>query len=457
VEEKWKNLTYKHRNPHLTTLHQVLSKYWPAFEAFSTANGESVGVALKREIKKYLECGIYKHGVVRIKCVNNDCEHEKLLAFSCKTRGFCPSCYAKRSFQTAEHLVENVLPACSYRQYVLSFPVQLRWLLCRDKKIFKRVHRIVIQEIQGFYKSLENDGETGGVNFVQMFGSSCSFNLHFHLLLCDGVFLKATGGGRWLFREVELTKQDVDNILLRIIIRIARFLKKLGIDVEGEEELSAVVPRSIKVKSSDKIQLLAERKPRLLAEMDGFSLHAERRINALDRKGLRQLIEYQTRGPISEERLRVVKTGEIELKLKTRWKDGTTHIKMDPLSFIRRLSQIIPPTYLNMVRYFGFLAPASPSRRSLILNQTKKIKVKKDPTAITLVEDMEWAKLLAKVFKLDVAHCPRCSSKLRIVATIHREDEITRYLKHTGQMQTGPPEQIPTHFESTNDILSQIA
>lgn len=36
-----------------------------------------------------LECGILAHGFLRLRCVS--CAHEKLVAFSCKRRGFCLS------------------------------------------------------------------------------------------------------------------------------------------------------------------------------------------------------------------------------------------------------------------------------------------------------------------------------------------------------------------------------
>ena len=54
------------------------------------------------------------------------CRHEKLVAFSCKRRGFCPSCGARRMAETAAHLVEHVLPEQPIRQWVLSFPYPLR-------------------------------------------------------------------------------------------------------------------------------------------------------------------------------------------------------------------------------------------------------------------------------------------------------------------------------------------
>ena len=40
--------------------------------------------------------------VVRVKC--NGCRDEHLVAFSCKRRGFCPSCGARRMIETLRHL-----------------------------------------------------------------------------------------------------------------------------------------------------------------------------------------------------------------------------------------------------------------------------------------------------------------------------------------------------------------
>ncbi|MFZ4405529.1 MAG: transposase zinc-binding domain-containing protein [Pseudobdellovibrionaceae bacterium] len=64
---------------------------------------------------------------MRAKCTS--CPHEMLVAFSCKKRGFCPSCGARRMSETAAHLVDHVLPHKSIRQWVLTFPVPIRLCL----------------------------------------------------------------------------------------------------------------------------------------------------------------------------------------------------------------------------------------------------------------------------------------------------------------------------------------
>ncbi|MBA3591953.1 MAG: transposase zinc-binding domain-containing protein [Methylibium sp.] len=84
------------------------------------AIGASLPQFIKDEFDAFLECGILAHGFLRLRCV--DCGHDKLLAFSCKRRGFCPSCGARRMSQTAAHLIDHVIPHVPVRQWVLSPP-----------------------------------------------------------------------------------------------------------------------------------------------------------------------------------------------------------------------------------------------------------------------------------------------------------------------------------------------
>ena len=77
----------------------------------------------KDEFDAFLECGILVHGFLRLRC--GECGHDKLLAFSCKRRGFCPSSAARRMAQTAAHLVDHVIPHVPVRQWVLSLPIPL--------------------------------------------------------------------------------------------------------------------------------------------------------------------------------------------------------------------------------------------------------------------------------------------------------------------------------------------
>ena len=71
----------------------------------------SVPEYIEREFRRYLDCGILAHGFARARC--GDCGHTVVIAFSCKGRGVCPSCNARRMAEVAAHLVEQVASTAS--------------------------------------------------------------------------------------------------------------------------------------------------------------------------------------------------------------------------------------------------------------------------------------------------------------------------------------------------------
>ncbi|MFN7344502.1 MAG: transposase, partial [Betaproteobacteria bacterium] len=95
----------------------------------------------------------------------------------------------------------------------------------------------------------------------------------------------------------------------------------------------------------------------LCADIDGFSLHAAVRVEAHDRKRLEQLCGYITRPALSDDRVQLNAAGQVELKLKTPWRDGTTHLVMSPLEFMQRLAALVPRPRLHLIRFHGVLAP----------------------------------------------------------------------------------------------------
>ena len=73
-----------------------------------------------REVEAYLQCGLLQHGLVRRRCPR--CGHVLVVAFSCKRRGFRPSCLGRRMSDVAARLVDKVFPEVPIRQGVGSPP-----------------------------------------------------------------------------------------------------------------------------------------------------------------------------------------------------------------------------------------------------------------------------------------------------------------------------------------------
>ena len=153
---------------------------------------------VKKEFDEFLKCGVLAHGFLRVQCTS--CKHEKLVAFSCKRRGFCPSCGARRMAESATHLVDEVFPKKPMRQWVLTFPFQLRFL-AREPKIMGEVLSLVNRTLSTFLikkagLTRKSGARTGSVTFIQRFGGSLNLNIHFHMMFPDGVYSFENGTTR---------------------------------------------------------------------------------------------------------------------------------------------------------------------------------------------------------------------------------------------------------------------
>ena len=121
---------YERHRREETTLYRLVQQHAATFFAETeAAAGAGLPQFVKDEFDAFLECGILAHGFLRLRC--GDCRHDKLVAFSCKRRGFRPSCRAR----TAAHLVDHVIRHVPVRQWVLSLPIPLRLLLAAQPEL----------------------------------------------------------------------------------------------------------------------------------------------------------------------------------------------------------------------------------------------------------------------------------------------------------------------------------
>ena len=54
------------------------------------------------------------------------------------------------------------------------------------------------------------------------------------------------------------------------------------------------------------------------------------------------------------------------MRLKTPWRDGTTHLKLSPLEFLQRLAALVPRPRLHLIRFHGVLAPNARLRQEVV-------------------------------------------------------------------------------------------
>ena len=175
------------------------------------------------------------------------------------------------------------------------------------------------------------------------------------------------------------------------------------------------------------------------ANAHGFSLHAGVCCAAEQRSELEHLCRTITRPAIANERLSVNHAGQVVLKLKTPYRDGTSHINMSALEFMERLAALVPRPRLHLIRFHGELAPHAKLRAAMVPVPAQTAPAGDCEHAHGASARMSWARLLKGVFDLDVERCGQCGGKMKIIAAIEEPAVIERILAHPGLSAQPPP------------------
>jgi hypothetical protein len=391
---------YERHEPKKTLLHQVVREQLEGFLASSRYRDQAPPRFIEQELRAFLRCGVLAHGFLRVRC--DDCGHDRLVAFSCKRRGFCPSCGGRRMAETAAQLVDRVLPEVPVRQWVLTLPYPLRYRCAYNARLTSAVLRAFIRALFAELRRRARrqwdlrPEQCGAVTFIQRFaaelrsasaphaprarGSALNLNVHFHTLALYGVYtyaLAQEGAPRFLPLPPP-SADEVTRVLAGAARRIARLLEaNAEDDVDGlardEPLLALLAAASLRTRIAtgthrgeawrrlgDRVEPREDESPDAdpeasarVPQFGGMSLHADVAVPARDRRRLERLCRYVARPPLASERLEQRSDGTLALRLKRRWRDGTTHIVMERSELIERLVPLIPPPRSHQVRYHG--------------------------------------------------------------------------------------------------------
>ena len=353
---------YERRRPEQTTLYQLVAEHVETFfTQVEAETGASLPDFVKDKFEAFLDCGILANGFLRLRC--EDCAHEILVAFSCKRRGICPACSARCMAETAAHLVDHVIPCVPVRQWVLSFPIPLRFLLAAHPHLLSPLLQVINRAVSIFLIKQAGltraEAQTGAVTLIQRFGSAANLNIHLHCLVLDGVYVTTEEGP--VFHPVKApTAEQLHTLLHQLIQRIMKCLTRQSYLIEEQgmtyladtETDTAMAPLqsaactyriALGPRAGQKVITLgavpsfdAPLTQQRCANEQGFSLHAEVRCAMNQRHKLERLCRYITRPALANDRLTLNSAGDVVLRLKSPYQDGTTHIVMSPLDKIAR-------------------------------------------------------------------------------------------------------------------------
>ena len=381
----------------------------------------------------------------------------------------------------AAHLTDHVFPEVPIRQWVLTLPPRLRYLLAWDHTLCRAVAAVYLRAVHGWLRRQAKrrgvgDGRGGAVAVVQRFGAALNLNVHVHALVLDGVFAPEPSGGV-SFHPHERQDDDLGPLLLTIQRRIEALLHRRGVP-DGREGfdatdrwtedapalaglaaasvqgVAALGPRAgTRVRRWGDTVEMPDPPPigRWHARQQGFDLHAGIVVPAGSRDRLERLCRYALRPPMGQDRLQLMPDGTAVLELRRRWTDGTTHLVFDPVELLERLAALTPRPRINLILYHGVLAPRAAWRRAVVPRREDHDEAPggatrprcADGTPPPRLPNRTWAELMQRSFGFDVLACPCCPGRLKRVALVQDGAVIRRILHHLG-LPSVVPEMRPS-------------
>jgi hypothetical protein len=378
--------------------------------------------------------------------------------------------------ESAALLVDEVLPEQAMRQWVLSFPYQLRFLFASRPEIMGRVlgivHRVIATHLVRKSGYTHDRARTGAVTLIQRFGSALNLNIHFHMLFLDGVYVDQLNGAarfRWVKSP---SSAEITRLAHTIAHRVGRFLERQGLlerdaensylasDAVDDDPMTPLLGHSItyriavgpqagrKVFTLQTLPASDELFDDGAGKVAGFSLHAGVAARADERKKLERLCRYISRPAVSEQRLSLTPNGNVRYQLKTPYRDGTTHVIFEPLDFIARLAALVPKPRVNLTRFHGVFAPNS-KHRALVTpakrgrgNQARVVEERPSPAERRA--SMTWAQRLKRVFNIDIETCSVCGGAMKVIACIEDPVVIKQILDHLEhKAEASEPRALP--------------
>lgn len=380
--------SYRQHHPEETSLYSLIQEHLPSFlHQAERVYRNGLPKYVRQEFNAYTKCGIHAHGFARARC--QSCGQVLLVAFSCKKRGICPSCNARRMADTAARLVDRVLPDVRLRQWVLSLPFELRLLLAKKPEALSAVGRIFIEEIFRWQRSVgirmglcstsaaQQQLRGGAICFPQRFGGSLNLNVHYHAIVPDALFHRDTAGE--LRTEVlrRPPRAELEDITYNVSSRCLRWLRIKGYladDVPTADPTlmemclgsSLGLGNLAALDRKGETQRVTIHKPHSAThKVSGGSFNVHVGDPAHSKEQREHLIRYCARAPLSLERLSVAEDGKVVYQLKAPIR-GRTHRVMEPHQFLARLCALIPPPRHPLIRFHGVFGPANKWRAEVI-------------------------------------------------------------------------------------------
>jgi len=397
-------LSFRPRVPRASPLYQLVQDHFEELKCVYAERFEATCGPWQEHwtatVEAFMRCGDWHFGFARVWCFT--CKHSFLTAFSCGARAFCPSCEAKRRALWTEHLLEDVLPReCSFRMLVFTVPRCIRPTLMRRRSLLGVVSRIAYETtLRLLERELPGvDGLPYFVSSLQLWGNSINSHPHLHCLV--SLALKSRDGTLHHLPE----RLDLSPLAEEFRRRVLAALRRR--DAISKEHAARISSWE---------------------HSGGFSADGSVMIPAGDSEALERVTAYILRPPLSLSRLTYVPGSSTAIyRTPDTPVTGGNFITLDAKELLVRLLCLVPRPGECLIRYYG--AASSTWRRAPPTQPIVEEGGAPAPPAAARPNRRSgsWARMLKRVYGIDPLVCPRCSSKMSVIAFI-TEGEVIEIL-----------------------------
>jgi len=158
-------------------------------------------------------------------------------------------------------------------------------------------------------------------------------------------------------------------------------------------------------------------------------------IGAHNREGLQRLCRDVARPPLSSKRLHIQPNGQILIRLKRAWMDGTQHLELSPIEWLEKLAALVPPPRVNQVLVHGVLAPRAKWRQEIVPKPSEPEAFKplrKCANHSPRRRHALWAELLWNSFGVDGWACFQWGEHMSLRAVVIHPPATTKVLQGLG-------------------------
>ena len=335
-----------------------------------------------RVLDRFHACGDIARGAATFACLRPRCGEQRVVAFSCHTRQFCPSCQARRARSVGQRLATVADPRAPHRQVVFTLPRLVRPFLRRDRALQEQFIHVAMQSLQRYLcaRTGAGAGMIGAFAVLQTFGQDLTWHPHLHVAVADGVFLP-------------------DGTFVAAPRRWGKTLEDLYVsDMRQALAASGRIPQRL-------LDLLARWRH------SGFSAWVGEPCPPGDTASLERLGSYFARPPHAGERLLVAdSTDTIILKFDFHPRLRRNFEVFNDCSFVAALLRHVPAIGHQRVRWFGWYSNRSRGRRQ------RRVSL----PGLDLVEPAlpadDWRTVLWQTWGSDPLRCPRCGGPMTLIA-----------------------------------------